>query len=367
MTNPQSLILRCLTLGFVAIALAFGAISSANHKHHKHEHTPHLKVGDRVFLSNDDKPKPTAVNPKTWKLVSMNVEAIATDGSRDSISVKMLLPPEWFEEGNVRVGSRVPLPLELEDSGLDEGLFAKVDEIEPCPPISEGPGRVVLATYNHEGRNVCELTFTMDGRTETLKQVGNHRYFSLDADDWALLRNVKKGEKLRGLGSTVMTVVSCRPLGVSERVYDLAVEGDSVYHTGLHRELVSSHAKPLPQTPQQSPQPPPTAAKESAPHKTERHAPIPDRVWTRGISGDRLDNAREHWEKHRRDFPQLKNEKEYIQFAYDFVQTAPMKKKRSNGDTVCFDPKTRYFAITDKFGVMRTCFKCSGTDYFNRQ
>lgn len=71
------------------------------------------------------------------------------DGTVDDVNVRTLQPPEWLEAFDARVGAEVPLPLDLVEMGLPADLTAKVLSIEPCPPIDDGPGRVVLTTVKH--------------------------------------------------------------------------------------------------------------------------------------------------------------------------------------------------------------------------
>lgn len=345
-------------IGFLVFVLLVSGTLSANHKHAK---TSGYQVGQRVVLSDRDKPKPTAVDRRTWKLVTLHASQPTRSKENDEYTIKTLVPPEWFEAHKARIGSVVPLPLDLEDMGFDEDLRAKVVGIDPCPVIQNGPGRVVITTVKHFSRNVQELTATTpDRQTETIKQDSSYRFQSVDRADWVRIRDLKKGEKVRWLGDVVLTVVSVRSLPKAEDVYDLTVEPDHPYHVGLHHELTQPPKKPQPH-PQPGPQ------HHAAPQPV-KHADIPTRVWTNGVSGNRIQNALDHWNKHRNDFPQLKNEKEYIQYAYDFAQSAPMKKKRPNGDTVCFDPKSGTFGIVDKYGVMRTCFKPSGgLSYYEKQ
>lgn len=344
--------LLLFTMLFASCCVFLASPSWAKSRH-RHKNSEHVKAGDRVVVAESDQPKPTAVDPQTWKLVTLRSE---TDGGKhESINVHTVVSPEWLKSNKAGVGTVVALPLDLEEAGLKDGLRAKITGINPCPEIKDGSGRIVLSTVDFMASDVYEMTCQHgDGHRETVRRAGSHRYFSNDRDDWIELKDAKPNETIRGLGHEPLKILSVEPTGRTERIYDLTVEGNVPYHTGWHHELTN---------------PPHHQAEASqATQSTKHHAEIPRQVWTYGAAGNRLQNAEDHWHKHGMQFPNLKSEQEYVQFAYDFVQSAPMKKKRQNGDTMFFDPKSGVFAITDRHGVMRTCFKPShGLDYYNRQ
>jgi hypothetical protein len=200
---------------------------------YKHTRIADIKVGERVVVSTDDKPKSTAVYSATWKKVTLYAEETWYDGTVDSINVVTLVPPEWIALHDAKVGNLVPIPLDLQEMGLDEDLLAKVQTIEQCPEIRAGPGRVVLTTVNHLSRGICKLTYTtQDGKSETIRPTSSHKFYSLDRNEWIHIGDARFGEKLQGLGNNVITVISCQPLGTTERVYNMTVEDEHVYHVG---------------------------------------------------------------------------------------------------------------------------------------
>jgi hypothetical protein len=200
---------------------------------YKHTRIADIKVGERVVTSTDDTPKPTQVDSETWKKVTLYAEETWYDGTIDSINVVTLVPPEWIALHDAQVGNLVPIPLDLQEMGLDENLLAKVQAIERCPEIRAGPGRVVLTTVNHLSRGICKLTYTIqDGKSETIRPTISHRFYSLDRNEWIHIGDARFGEKLQGLDNDVITVISCQPLGTTERVYNMTVEDEHVYHVG---------------------------------------------------------------------------------------------------------------------------------------
>jgi pyocin large subunit-like protein len=103
-------------------------------------------------------------------------------------------------------------------------------------------------------------------------------------------------------------------------------------------------------------------------------APLPSHatqiVWSHGHDGT-AENAQEHWEKHRGDFPELGSAAEYESAAAAFVAHPPLGtliKHRADGDTLLYDPATNTFAVSDAAGEPRTFFRPeSRRTYWDRQ
>jgi filamentous hemagglutinin len=93
-------------------------------------------------------------------------------------------------------------------------------------------------------------------------------------------------------------------------------------------------------------------------------------VWSHGRGGA-ASNAEDHWTKHGGDFPEFHNAQEYERGALSFVthiRPGTLTKRRSNGDTLFYDPATNTFAVTDSEGEPRTFFRPnSGRAYWDRQ
>ncbi|WP_127956606.1 S-type pyocin domain-containing protein [Serratia microhaemolytica] len=85
-----------------------------------------------------------------------------------------------------------------------------------------------------------------------------------------------------------------------------------------------------------------------------------DPIWTPRKKITEVQNAYKHWKKHGKEFPALKNSKEYIDAVHDFVNNPPegtLTKKRNNGDELFYHPETNTFASKAKNGAPRTMFK----------
>ena len=117
-----------------------------------------IRVGQRVLTKGEapDKTLETVVAPRTWRHLTLEETETWPDGTVDRICIESILPPDWLAQfDGAPVGSTVPIPLDLEEMGLPEGMTAQVVANEPCPPISMAPGRVVLTTVNHLNTRVA--------------------------------------------------------------------------------------------------------------------------------------------------------------------------------------------------------------------
>jgi len=190
-----------------------------------------LKADDAGEGEDPDKTLPTAVDQQTWRHLTLEQTETWPDGTVDRICIESILPPQWLaQHDGAPVGTRVPIPLDLEEMGLPEGMTAQVLANEPCPAISTGPGRVVLTTVNHLNTRVVEMTLAApDGTQETVRPTAFHKFYSETRGQWLSAEDLKPDERLRGL-HTPLQVVSVHPVPGTHRVYNMTVEGEHVYH-----------------------------------------------------------------------------------------------------------------------------------------
>ncbi|WP_343463657.1 VENN motif pre-toxin domain-containing protein [Pantoea sp.] len=101
-------------------------------------------------------------------------------------------------------------------------------------------------------------------------------------------------------------------------------------------------------------------------------------IWSETKKKDPVSNAYGHWDKHKSEFPEYQNSKQYVEAAHSFVSNPPpgtLTKVRSNGERVYYNPSTNTFAVKRVDGVSRTMFKAdpsdhgykTNLDYFNAQ
>jgi RHS repeat-associated protein len=101
-------------------------------------------------------------------------------------------------------------------------------------------------------------------------------------------------------------------------------------------------------------------------------------IWNPTKSKSSVQNAYDHWTKHRSDYPHLQNALQFVHFAKNFIKSPPVGsliKIRANGEKVVYDPKTELFAVGRPNGDPKTVFipdpqkhgYPTNLDYFNAQ
>jgi hypothetical protein len=201
-----------------------------------------IRVGERV-VTPETIPGfslPTAVDPATWRLVSLRMLNRWADGTADTMLVQTVQPPQWLSEHQVKVGARVPIPLDLKEMGVEDQL-AEVTAVSACPPIETGPGRVVLTTVNHLNSFLFDLT--VQGERAPPSQItvtGWHKLYSEDRAAWVSVCELKIGEKMRGRDGPLTVASLVRHAG-TETVYNMTVEGEHQYYVA-DAELLAHNA-----------------------------------------------------------------------------------------------------------------------------
>lgn len=183
--------------------------------------------GDKIRGDNDltygDK-----VDPETWR--HLLVEGTKADGSR--WDADLLMPPEWLEEQQARVGGDVYVS--VPECGIDG--MARVRSLGPCPKIHDLDGRVVTAVLRHHSAHVLDLH--IDGLDEPIGVTANHPFWSEDRKEFVRADSLKLGERLRKLDGGTQQVVSSNTRPGTRSVYNLQVNVDHVFHVGSSGLLV---------------------------------------------------------------------------------------------------------------------------------
>lgn len=87
--------------------------------------------------------------------------------------------------------------------------------------------------------------------------------------------------------------------------------------------------------------------------------------WSKGKPGHRLQNVYGHWKKHRKEFPEYKNAKQYANGAISFVRSPPPGTQavarrvngRRNGETMYYNRKSNTFAVVNANGKVKTMYR----------
>lgn len=94
-------------------------------------------------------------------------------------------------------------------------------------------------------------------------------------------------------------------------------------------------------------------------------------IWSSTKSKSAVENALGHWNKHKSEFPEIQNAKQYAEKAKSFLTNPPqgtLTKTNARGDTLRYDPGTNTFGVLGQDGAPRTMFRpTDGINYWNRQ
>jgi len=133
--------------------------------------------------------------------------------------------------------------------GVPVDMMGTVDSVSACPPLQNGPGRVVLTTVNHLSNFVYDLTLKdASGNIETLGVTGYHRFYD-KALGWTQAQFLRVGEVLRGDHGDLTVGGLVREPGTA-RVYNITVEADHVYYAGDLTALTHNNCPPGTMEPQ---------------------------------------------------------------------------------------------------------------------
>ena len=213
-----------------------------------------LRPGDRVLSTNPDRENQTtgsnadsksdtAVDPETWKQVTLSM--VNAKCPKDIVRIETLKSPDWFNTPNGKISEGSSIWLELTELGLSGEAI--VQQIAPCPPIQDGPGRVVLSTFTHCNAEVLRLTistpqsgtpppdeagkFPESTRKSILEPTASHRIYSETRQAWVAAGQLVNGELLRTVNG-IAELVSSETLPGIHRVFNIEVEVDHCYFVG---------------------------------------------------------------------------------------------------------------------------------------
>ena len=90
--------------------------------------------------------------------------------------------------------------------------------------------------------------------------------------------------------------------------------------------------------------------------------------WSPGKKNSAAQNALDHWNKHKSEFPEIPNAKQYADKAKDMVSNAPLTKTRPNGEILKYDPSSNTFVAALPDGTPKTMFRPkTAMVYWNNQ
>jgi hypothetical protein len=82
-------------------------------------------------------------------------------------------------------------------------------------------------------------------------------------------------------------------------------------------------------------------------------------LWTSTKSKSSVENAFSHWEKHKSEFPEFLNSKQYVEGAKNFLNNPPTGAltKTQGGNTLIYETATNTFGVRTANGTPRTLFR----------
>ncbi|MGE0332564.1 MAG: hypothetical protein AB7P37_17945 [Ramlibacter sp.] len=93
-------------------------------------------------------------------------------------------------------------------------------------------------------------------------------------------------------------------------------------------------------------------------------------IWSSTNKLSSVENAFGHWSKHRAEFPELANSKQYVEAAHDLAKNPPASAliKQRGAETLIYDQKTNTFLVKGADGAPKTMFRpTDGINYWNKQ
>ncbi|MDR2706245.1 MAG: HINT domain-containing protein [Planctomycetaceae bacterium] len=185
---------------------------------------PELTDSERATFFPD--PKPT-----TWR--KLTLEMIKSDGKR--LDITLLRPLNWISESQADIGTTIFLDLpELGAQG-----FAKVLNIESCPPIKSGKGNVITGTFHHEAANTIDLH--VEGLSKPIGCTDNHPFWSVTRNEFVEARKLQQGEELQLYNGQTAKVIQILPRPGPKQVHNLEVMNEHVYRVSDQGILVHNN------------------------------------------------------------------------------------------------------------------------------
>ena len=192
-----------------------------------------LQIGQRVITFTESeraqfgRTPETSIVPPLWRVVTIHIDY----PNGQSVRSSMLRSVDWIEDYGAHVGGSVFL--DMPEMGV-EGE-AQVLAIKPCPLLEAGEGRLVTATFQHEGGTTYDLH--LEGEIDSIGVTALHPIWSVDRRAWVAPVDFDREERVKGV-TTSPRVTQVTRRATSETVFNIEVEGEHVYRIGAAKLLV---------------------------------------------------------------------------------------------------------------------------------
>ncbi len=200
-----------------------------------------VQLGERVSGNNpemDDQARVPDPDPATWRRIKL----VINRPSGTPTEIEVLRPIAWIEDVGASVGGTIYL--NLPEMGA-EGL-ATVQAIDSCPSIQPGEGNVVTGRFMH--RPDGELVdVRVEGLASPIGCTVNHPFWSADRATFVPAEELQPGERVETILAGLAKVVAVTQRPDADRVYNIEVHGEHVYHVSdlgvlVHNRCLGRHA-----------------------------------------------------------------------------------------------------------------------------
>jgi hypothetical protein len=196
-----------------------------------------IALGERVAGRNPlrDEVDESLADPvaQTWRAVRLTMRK----ESGQQLDIELLRPLEWIEASGAAPGKTIFLNLH-EMAAVGDAV---VDSIGPCPPIAAGHGSVVTGRFSHEPEGEL-LSVQLDSDVPPIVCTPNHPFWSEERQEFVRADELQAGEKLLTQhGPIALRALTEHPR--TQRVYNLEVHREHVYHVGAQSVLVHNQCE----------------------------------------------------------------------------------------------------------------------------
>ena len=187
------------------------------------ENEPHYVFTLRLAKEDGSLCTARLLRPWRWLLqVPMRERRISDDHEIDAVDVAVdeLNPYPWLEPHTIDVW------LDLASFGC-EG-WAEIVEVKRFNDYRPGPGNLVTGTFEHTVDNLVNLC--VEGQDKPIGCTPNHPFWSADREEFVEAGELLFGERVTLLNGETKRVLQRLPRPGPEKVYNLEVFGEHVYH-----------------------------------------------------------------------------------------------------------------------------------------
>jgi hypothetical protein len=194
-----------------------------------------LSIGRRVITGPEGSPQPLQpfLDITQWRVLKLEYVRPDTQQVLHMAFLRSAAEADLLSPGDTT-------PILIEEMGI-EGQ-ARVIAVEPCPPLEQGEGELITATFMQEHIDVRLLK--LEGLAEPIEVTGSHPVYSEDQHTFVPVKELGRGERLRTRIGTAVVESILRKHG-SWRVYNLEIGTVHRYYVSQLDVLVHNSCSTL--------------------------------------------------------------------------------------------------------------------------